>query len=214
MHLPPSRATVQTLSALAMSALLAASALKHFRDPSFYRQVVPGYLCREEPKDQAPRAGVDADLVSADPDADTVEPEPAAVVFGMSEAGIPEARPAGTSGGARGNGSAGDPGSPGHADRSGTPTPLAIMTRGEWIAVSGLIEAGAAVGLLVPATRRFTATGVTAMYAAFTAGHIDALRRAYGPRGSAGQRKAHTLRLPFQVPLILWAWSLRKKIAR
>jgi hypothetical protein len=28
-----------------MSALLLASAIKHFRDPGFYRQMVPGYLC-------------------------------------------------------------------------------------------------------------------------------------------------------------------------
>ena len=38
----------------AMSALLLASAMKHFRDPAFYRQVVPGYLCRDD--DAAPGA--------------------------------------------------------------------------------------------------------------------------------------------------------------
>lgn len=40
------------------------------------------------------------------------------------------------------------------------------------------------------------------------AGHLDALRRAYGPDGSPAQRTVHTARLPLQVPLILWAWSL------
>ncbi|MCU1516745.1 MAG: hypothetical protein JWQ75_1466, partial [Pseudarthrobacter sp.] len=87
--------------------------------------------------------------------------------------------------------------------------PLALMSREEWIALSGLVEAGAAVGLLIPWTRRPTATGVSALYGIFLAGHIDALRRAYGPMGSPMQRKVHSLRLPLQAPLILWAWSLR-----
>jgi len=138
------RAT-QALSACALSALLMASAMKHFQDPGYFNQVVPDYLCRDE----LPRA-------------------------------------------------------------DGTPRPLAVMTREEWIALSGLAEATAAVGLLIPATRRATATGVTALFGIFLAGHIDALRRAYGPQGSPAQRRTHTARLPLQVPLILWAWSLRK----
>jgi uncharacterized membrane protein len=83
------------------------------------------------------------------------------------------------------------------------------MTREEWIALSGLVEAGAAVGLLIPATRRTTATGVAALFGLFVAGHVDALRRACGHEGSPGQRVVHAARLPLQVPLILWAWSLR-----
>ncbi|XAS68831.1 hypothetical protein V3C33_06020 [Micrococcaceae bacterium Sec5.7] len=145
------RAT-QTVSAVAMSALLMASAMKHFREPGFFYQVVPDVLCRDD-------SGRDESV---------------------HEAG-------------------------------GTPDgPLALMSREEWVAVSGLLEAGAAVGLLIPATRRAAATCVTVMFAAFLAGHLDALRRAYGPRGSPKQRKAHTVRLPLQAPLILWAWSLRK----
>ncbi|MDQ0030660.1 DoxX family protein [Arthrobacter bambusae] len=85
---------------------------------------------------------------------------------------------------------------------------LALMSREEWIAVSGLLEAAAAVGLLVPATRKAAAFGTTLMFTAFLAGHVDALRRAYSPAGSASARRIHTLRLPLQVPLILWAWSL------
>lgn len=136
------RAT-QTLSAAALSALLLTSAMKHFRDPAFFHQVVPDFLCRDDS-------------------------------------------------GERPNG------------------PCAVMTRDEWVALSGLLEAGAAVGLLIPATRKAAAQGVTAMFAAFLAGHADALRRAYGPAGTPVQRKVHTARLPLQVPLILWAWSLRK----
>lgn len=140
------RAT-QTLSAAALSALLLASAGKHFRDPAFFHPVVPDFLCRDDA-------------------------------------------------GARHN------------------TALAVLSRDEWVAASGLLEAGAAVGLLIPATRRAAAGCVTAMFTLFLAGHIDALRRAYGPDGSSRQRQVHTLRLPVQAPLIAWAWSLRQPALR
>ncbi|WOH19056.1 hypothetical protein IRJ34_01635 [Paenarthrobacter sp. GOM3] len=133
-----------TVSAIGLSALLLASAAKHFRTPRFYYPVVPDYLCRRD--------------------------EP----------------------GSRPNG------------------PLAVMSREEWVASSGLLEVAAAVGLLVPATRKVAADATTAMFAAFLAGHIDALRRAYGPKGTAAERRIHTVRLPLQIPLILWSWSLRK----
>ena len=147
-----SSTATQTLSAAALSALLLTSAMKHFRDPGFYRQVVPDYLCRDEQ---------------------------------------------------------GSPATPPASAAVASTRPLAVMTRDEWIALSGLVEAGAAVGLLIPATRRVTATGVAALFGVFLSGHVDAIRRAYGPDGSPVQRKVHTARLPLQVPLILWAWSLR-----
>ncbi|MCU1532260.1 MAG: hypothetical protein JWO49_1831 [Arthrobacter sp.] len=137
-----SRRTTQTLSATAMSALLLASAGKHFREPQFFDDVVPDYLCRD--------------------DSGKVPNEP-----------------------------------------------FAVLSREEWVAVSGLLEAAAAVGLLVPATRRAAAGCVTAMFTLFLAGHADALRRAYAAGGTSGQRRVAMLRLPFQVPLIFWAWSLR-----
>ncbi|MBO1269265.1 hypothetical protein [Arthrobacter cavernae] len=139
------RAT-QAASATALSALLLASAMKHFRAPSFFFPVVPDYLCRND-----------------------------------------------------------DAGAAALHNR-----PLAIMSREEWIAASGLLEAAAAVGLLIPATRKAAAAGTAAMFATFLAGHIDALRRAYGPDGTPVERRIHTLRLPLQLPLVLWAWSLRK----
>ncbi len=133
-----------TVSAIGLSALLLASAAKHFRTPKFYYPVVPDYLCRRD--------------------------EP----------------------GSRPNG------------------PLAVMSREEWVASSGLLEVAAAVGLLVPATRKVAADATTAMFTAFLAGHIDALRRAYGPKGTHAERRIHTMRLPLQIPLIIWSWSLRK----
>jgi uncharacterized membrane protein len=154
----------RTLSAVALSVLLMTSAMKRFRDPGFYGQVVPDYLCRDDGPVSA----------NSTPDSDP------ASTPGSAPAALPAAA-----------------------------RPLAVMSREEWIALSGLVEAAAAVGLLIPATRRATATGVAALFGLFVAGHVDALRRAYGPDGSSAQRTVHTARLPLQVPLILWAWSLR-----
>lgn len=153
---------VQTLSAAAMGALLLASAGKHFRDPGFYRDVVPDYLCRRD----------------AEPD-----PEPGAAHTAVPNHPVPN-------------------------------HPLAVLSRDEWIAVSGLLELAAAVGILLPPTRKLTATALTAMFTAFLAGHADALAKAYGPQGTPRRRKIHTVRLPLQAPLILWAWSLRKPIQK
>jgi uncharacterized membrane protein len=89
--------------------------------------------------------------------------------------------------------------------------PLAVLSREEWVAVSGLLEGAAAVGLLIPATRPATAGCVTALFTAFLSGHIDALRKAYGPEGTPLRRRVHTLRLPLQVPLIAWAWTLTRR---
>lgn len=147
MPFPSSGRAARNLSAAAMSALLLASAGKHFRSPGFYRQVVPDWLCRQDA-------------------------------------------------------AAGDAAAP--ANRA-----YAAFSREEWIAVSGLLEAAAAVGILVPATRRTTATALSVLFTAFLAGHIDALRHAFGPEGTPRQQRIHTARLPLQAPLIAWAWSLR-----
>ena len=169
MPFPRSGRAVQRLSAAAMSALLLASAMKHFRDPGFYRQVVPDYLCRED-----------------------------GAAGGAGAAGVEmTASAAGTSDG-------------GTRQTAAPSRPFALLSREEWIAVSGLLELAAAVGILLPGTRKATATATTIMFAAFLAGHVDALRRAYGPEGSQAQRKVHSVRLPLQAPLIAWAWSLRK----
>ena len=85
-----------------------------------------------------------------------------------------------------------------------------VLARSQWISASGFMEAAAAAALLVPATRRAAATGTALMYMAFIAGHLSALERAFGERGSDRERVIHTLRLPLQLPLIRWAWSLRR----
>jgi uncharacterized membrane protein len=92
--------------------------------------------------------------------------------------------------------------------------PLAVLSREEWVAVSGLLEAAAAAGLLIPATRRAAAACVTALFTAFLSGHVDALLSAYGPEGTPRRRRVHTLRLPLQAPLIAWAWTLVRRTGR
>lgn len=128
----------QDLSAAAMAALLAASAVNHFRNPRFYNAVVPRSISTD------------------------------------------------------------------------TEGKYGVMTRRQWTSVSGVIECAAAAGLLLPFTRRLAARGTAAMYVAFIAGHISALQRAFGPRGGRQEKLIHSLRLPLQLPLILWAWNLRK----
>ena len=80
---------------------------------------------------------------------------------------------------------------------------------------SGLLEAAAAVGLLIPATRAAAATGVTALFTVFLAGHLDALRKAYGPEGTRrGRRKYTRCACRSRRPLIAWAWTLTKRNRR
>ncbi|WP_461188891.1 DoxX family protein [Arthrobacter sp. Z4-13] len=184
MPFPRSGRARQSLSAAAMSALLLASAMKHFRDPGFYRQVVPDYLCLMDPQQQGTG---DGGAAAGDGTAPANGTAPAAGTAARS-------------------GTAAVDGGPEPLRRQ----PFAVMAREEWIALSGLLELTAAVGILVPLTRKATATALTAMFTTFLAGHADALRRAYGPQGTPWQRKVHTLRFPLQAPLILWAWTLRK----
>lgn len=178
-------AAVQHLSAAAMGALLLASAGKHFRDPGFYRDVVPGYLCRQDPSPDATPSDTTAGI---QPQGSSTE---GSSTEGSPTQSSPPLRSTGTGAAAQ--------------------HPWAVLSRDEWIALSGLLELAAAVGILLPPTRKLTATAITAMFTAFLAGHVDALVRAYGPQGTPRRRKIHAVRLPLQAPLILWAWSLRTR---
>lgn len=88
-------------------------------------------------------------------------------------------------------------------------TSWAPLTRHQWVMASALPEVLGAIGLLVPATRRAAATATALMFAGFTAGHVSALHRAWGPQGTAASRLIHGFRLPLQVPLVAWAWRAR-----
>lgn len=86
-----------------------------------------------------------------------------------------------------------------------------IRSRKNWVHLSGVFEFAGAAGLLFPPTRSAAATCTAVMFAGFTAGHISALQRAFGPKGSRKARTIHSLRLPLQIPLVAWAWSVRRR---
>lgn len=85
-----------------------------------------------------------------------------------------------------------------------------LMTRKQWVLVSAAPEALAALGLVIPGTRKAAAVATTVMFAGFTAGHVTALRRAFGPDGTSTERRIHAVRLPLQLPLVAWAWGARR----
>lgn len=129
---------LRTVSAVALAALLGASAVNHVRNPKFYYPVVPPVLCTDKDGD------------------------------------------------------------------------LGVMTRNQWVLASAVPEVLAVAGLLVPKTRKATATATALMFTGFTAGHVSALRHAFGPAGTPEARRIHAVRLPLQIPLVLWAWSIRR----
>lgn len=92
-------------------------------------------------------------------------------------------------------------------DRDGR---LGVMTRHGWVVASAVPEVLAMAGLLLPGTRRAAAGATALMFTGFAAGHISALRRAFGPGGTPARRLLHAVRLPLQLPLVAWAWSVRR----
>jgi len=91
---------------------------------------------------------------------------------------------------------------------------LAIMPPGlpspEWLnLLSGLAEIVLAVFLLEPKTRVFAAWGLVALLIAVFPANVYAAQANIGlPDGAPGTGNAVVgwLRLPLQVPLIVWAW--------
>lgn len=90
--------------------------------------------------------------------------------------------------------------------------PRALGAPRFWVLASGAAEA-AAGGLLAPSrTRRLGAYAVAGMLLAVWPGNIQmALDGGYpGADGIAGSAALAWLRVPLQIPLLAWAWSLRK----
>lgn len=78
-----------------------------------------------------------------------------------------------------------------------------------WVLASGVAEVAAGALLAVPGTRRAGAWAVTAVLVAILPGNLQmALDGGYpGAQGLAGDPVAAWLRVPLQVPLVLWALS-------
>ena len=85
--------------------------------------------------------------------------------------------------------------------------PAYLPAPGLLVALSGVAEVAASLGLLVPAARRWAGWGLAALYVAVFPANVDmALHPSMGV-----PPWLLWLRLPFQIPLVLWAlWASRQ----
>jgi len=77
-----------------------------------------------------------------------------------------------------------------------------------WTYASGILEWACAVGVATPRTRRTAATATAALFVAVFPANIEMAVHAHG----AGRWVAYA-RLPLQIPLVLWAWQVRRASA-
>jgi len=86
------------------------------------------------------------------------------------------------------------------------PSPLGIVY------LSGVFEILGAVGLLVPATRRFSALGLIALLVAVFPANINMAVNQITPTGAAPMPEwAAWARLPLQGLLVWWAWTIAQR---
>jgi uncharacterized membrane protein len=88
------------------------------------------------------------------------------------------------------------------------PHPLALLH------VSGVAEIAGGLGLLVQQTRRAAAWGLVALLVAVWPANLYMAMSHVGLPGVLGQSWAQWLRVPLQIPLILWAWSYTRPFPR
>ena len=79
------------------------------------------------------------------------------------------------------------------------------------VLISGGAEILGGVGLLVPRTRRAAAFGLAVLLVAVFPANIYMAVAHVPSQGIMGNRWLQWLRLPFQVPLICWAWHYTRK---
>jgi uncharacterized membrane protein len=101
-----------------------------------------------------------------------------------------------------------------------TPRPVVAIVprwlprRRALVQLSGAAELACAAGLAVPPTRRLAGWVTTALFFVVFPANVqmalDAQRR---PRSTAYQA-ATRLRLPVQLPLVLWAWAVARDATR
>lgn len=88
----------------------------------------------------------------------------------------------------------------------GDPTP--------WVLVSGVAEVACAVGLAVTRTRAAAGLATAALFVAVFPGNVQMAVTALRSDSASTLYQAGTLaRLPLQVPLVAWAWSVRRRAA-
>lgn len=82
-----------------------------------------------------------------------------------------------------------------------------------WVLVSGLAEIACAVGLASPKLRRPTALATAGLLVAVFPANIQmAVAAMCSQEASTAYRALTIARLPLQVPLVLWAWRLRRPV--
>lgn len=78
-----------------------------------------------------------------------------------------------------------------------------------WTLASGVIELSLAIGLLVPRTRRVSATSTAIFFVVVFPANVQ---MAFDWRSRAApELVAAVLRLPPQIPLTWWAWRIRNR---
>jgi uncharacterized membrane protein len=80
---------------------------------------------------------------------------------------------------------------------------------GAWTLVSGIAELLLALGLVVPTTRRGTATLTAVFFVLVLPANVQ-MAVDWSSRSAAEQAIA-LLRIPLQIPLIWWAWQVRSR---
>lgn len=80
-----------------------------------------------------------------------------------------------------------------------------------WVAVSGVAELGCAAGLAYPRTRRLAAWACVLLFLGVFPANITMAVRALDGHGSV---LISLLRLPLQVPLVLWAYYVARRTPR
>ena len=75
-----------------------------------------------------------------------------------------------------------------------------------WTLGSGVAEVAVGLLVLVPRTRRLGGLAAFALFVAVFPGNVTSVVRADGTAELVGT----LLRLPFQVPLLLWAWQVQR----
>jgi uncharacterized membrane protein len=73
--------------------------------------------------------------------------------------------------------------------------------------ISGAAEIAGGVGLMIPPTRRVAAYGLVALLLAVFPANLYTAAAHVPFHGLLGRGWLQWLRLPFQIPLIVWAWQ-------
>ena len=87
--------------------------------------------------------------------------------------------------------------------------PVLLPFPRELVWISGLLEIAGGFGLLIERTQRWAAIGLVALLFAVWPANVQMLLNAREQHASALYQLLLWLRLPLQIPLIIWTWRAR-----